>query len=107
MRNPFDFTGKVVLVTGASSGIGRATAEFFGECGASVAVSYLNNRAGAEAAVPAISAAANGKGAYVGGSNLKGGGEVNGGGGGGSLGKALAVRADVTQNTEIRRMIDE
>ena len=39
MQNYFDFTDKVVLVTGASSGIGRATAEFFGECGARVAVS--------------------------------------------------------------------
>ena len=101
MHNFFDFSGKVVLVTGASSGIGRATAEFFGECGASVAVSYLNNQAGAEAAVAAISGAANGKGAYVG-HNVKGGGEING-----NLGKALAVRADVTQNTEIRRMINE
>jgi ACS family hexuronate transporter-like MFS transporter len=46
MQNYFDFTGKVVLVTGASSGIGRATAELFGRCGASVAVTYLKKQSG-------------------------------------------------------------
>lgn len=54
MKNFFDFSGKVVLVTGASSGIGRASAELFGSCGASVALSYLKNKAGADEAVEAI-----------------------------------------------------
>jgi len=45
---------QVVLITGASSGIGRATAEAMVREGARVAVNYLKNRAGAEAVVGAI-----------------------------------------------------
>jgi NAD(P)-dependent dehydrogenase (short-subunit alcohol dehydrogenase family) len=40
--------GKVVLVTGASSGIGKATAAAFAHKGAHVLVHYGKNRAGAE-----------------------------------------------------------
>lgn len=80
MHNFFDFTAKVVLITGASSGIGRATAELFGCCGASVAVTYLNNKAGADEAVAAISKDGQ---------------------------KALSLRADLSDNSEIEKTIRE
>jgi len=41
--------GKVVLVTGASSGIGAATATLFGKYGARVAIGFHHNERGAEA----------------------------------------------------------
>lgn len=43
-----DFTNKVVLITGASRGIGRACAVLFAERGARVAINYQRNRAAAE-----------------------------------------------------------
>ena len=97
MQNFFDFTGKVVLVTGASSGIGRATAELFGRCGASVAVSYLKNKAGADETVTAISS--NGHGRFVG--------NADGAAVGTATLSAMAVQADVGINSEIERMVRE
>ena len=46
-----DFTGKVVMVTGGSRGIGRACAVAFAKAGATVVLSYAGNEAAAEEAV--------------------------------------------------------
>lgn len=42
-----DFQGKTVVVTGASSGIGRATAELFAQHGGRVVIHYNSNERGA------------------------------------------------------------
>jgi 3-oxoacyl-[acyl-carrier protein] reductase len=39
----FDFNGKTALITGAASGIGRATAEYFARCGANVVLADINS----------------------------------------------------------------
>lgn len=55
----YGFEGKVALVTGASGGIGRATALAFAQSGASVVVSDVNDAGGEETA--ALITAAGGK----------------------------------------------
>jgi len=47
MKNYLDLTGRTALITGASSGIGAATASVFADLGANVAIGYFNNEAGA------------------------------------------------------------
>lgn len=49
-----DLTGKVAIVTGASKGIGKATALALGAAGANVVVNYLSSPTSAEEVVQAI-----------------------------------------------------
>ncbi len=53
----FDFSDRVVLVTGASGGIGSAIARRFAEAGAKTVCHYRGNRAGADETVCAIESA--------------------------------------------------
>lgn len=95
MQNSLDFSGKVVLVTGASSGIGRATAEMFGRLGATVALTYHKNKAGAEAAVEAISANGHQKQSV----------NISGAAAGTAAATAMGIEVDVTQNEAIEKMV--
>jgi 3-oxoacyl-[acyl-carrier protein] reductase len=72
--------GKVALITGASSGIGHATALAMAREGARVGVNYLKNQKGAEDAAETIRKAGS---------------------------EALVIRADVTQNDQVQAMVAE
>lgn len=54
MGAEFDFRGKVAIITGASTGIGRAVALALAQGGAAVIVNYLNNAAAAEETVAMV-----------------------------------------------------
>jgi 3-oxoacyl-[acyl-carrier protein] reductase len=72
-----DLKGKVAVVTGASKGIGAATAKALAAAGAAVVVNYVSDQKGADSVVAAITA--------------KG-------------GKAVAVKADVAKPADVRRL---
>ena len=46
MANPLDFTGKVVLITGSSRGIGAEMIKAFGAHGAQCVVNYVADAQG-------------------------------------------------------------
>jgi NAD(P)-dependent dehydrogenase (short-subunit alcohol dehydrogenase family) len=73
------FDGKVAIVTGASLGIGKATALEFAKNGASVVVNYFQSKDSAEQIVEKIKA---------------------------DGGNAIAVRADVSKSQDVQRLIN-
>jgi 3-oxoacyl-[acyl-carrier protein] reductase len=79
MKNYLDLTGKTALITGASSGIGAATAAVFADLGARVAIGYYNNEKGANDVVAAVSAAG---------------------------GKIIAIKGDVRKTADIHAVVD-
>jgi 3-oxoacyl-[acyl-carrier protein] reductase len=80
MASQFDFRGKVAVVTGASSGIGRATAVVLARNGSAVVVNYHKNERGAAETVQEIHAMRR---------------------------NALSVCADVTDRAQVKQMITE
>ena len=55
--NPFSLAGRVALVTGSSTGLGKATAKCLGLAGAKVAVNYANSPSRADETLAELRAA--------------------------------------------------
>lgn len=78
MKNYLNLSGKVALITGASSGIGAASAMVLADLGAHVTIGYYQNQTGADTVRDAITTAG---------------------------GKALSIKADVRQAGEIDMLV--
>jgi NAD(P)-dependent dehydrogenase (short-subunit alcohol dehydrogenase family) len=76
--NPLDFTGKVALVTGASSGMGLATVRAFAEAGATVVLADIKADSVKVEARELVSAGH----------------------------KAIAMRCDVSDDAQVEQMVD-
>jgi NAD(P)-dependent dehydrogenase (short-subunit alcohol dehydrogenase family) len=79
MNPTYDFTGKVALITGASSGMGLATAQAFAESGAAVVLADINDES-LQAATAQLRAHGH---------------------------KALGIRCDVSDEQQVAALVDQ
>src|SRR5256712_9690127 len=79
-KSPFSLTGRVALVTGSTTGLGKAMAVALGRAGAKVALNFQNNTARAEKALEEFKAAGC---------------------------EGMLVRGDVSNEAEVARIVSE
>src|SRR5260221_10676548 len=77
---PFSLAGRTALVTGSTTGLGKAIARALASAGAQVALNYFNNTIRAERSFTEFQAAG---------------------------GRGMLVRADATQPSDVERMVRE